>query len=407
MSVFSAENKFKLKELELNSLLEITQAINNNLPEELLYKIYDFTLRANLNIDKLALFVKDKAWACKVNFGTDCDFFDVSLESVPYDADHTSHLDIDSFSHAFAEFDRAIPVAHKKQLLAVVFLTGKPLEEQGEHVNTNFVQALSNIIIVAIENKKLARKQINQQLLNKELEIAANVQQLLLPKSLPDEEDLKVVAHYSPHHSVGGDYYDFFPLENDQFILCIADVSGKGIPAALLMSNFQASLQTIVRKTSCLKEIVEEVNWQLHKGGNESFITFFIAKYDKDSKVLSYVNSGHNPPVLFGENRKAELLEKGSTVLGFFQPLPFLNVGKVENLEEFKLFCYTDGLTECFNEDGEEFGQERLLGFLLDHWSEKLPDMHSKLQQRVEEHKGDDQYDDDVTMLSCAVGTSV
>jgi sigma-B regulation protein RsbU (phosphoserine phosphatase) len=103
-----------------------------------------------------------------------------------------------------------------------------------------FIQALSNIIIVAIENKKLARKQLEQEAFRKELEIASDVQQFLFPDKLPNTERLKMEASYLPHDLVGGDYYDFIPINKNQFLLCVADVSGKGIPAALMMSNFQA-----------------------------------------------------------------------------------------------------------------------------------------------------------------------
>ena len=105
-----------------------------------------------------------------------------------------------------------------------------------------FIQALSNIIIVAIENKKLVRKQLPQESFRKEFEIASDVQQFLFPDKLPNTDLLKIEASYFPHDMVGGDYYDYIPINKNQFLICVADVSGKGIPAALMMSNFQASL---------------------------------------------------------------------------------------------------------------------------------------------------------------------
>ena len=255
--VFKA--KYDLKELELNSLLEITQAINNNLPEESLYKIYDFTIRANLNIKKLALYVLDDHWECKVNFGTTVNFADQRFDEyfLTYEKIQPNKI---SNNSPFNEFEVVVPIKHKDNNLAFIFISGYD-EANDKEINTNFIQALSNIIIVAIENKKLARQQIEQEMIRRELEIAVNVQQFLFPKKLPYDNQIKVAPFYKPHHSIGGDYYDFISIGKDKFLFCIADVSGKGIPAALIMSNFQASLRTLTRQKIRLEGMIHELNY--------------------------------------------------------------------------------------------------------------------------------------------------
>jgi len=161
MDTEAIRKNFELKDLELNSLLEITQAINNNLPEESLYKIFNFTLRANLKIKKLALYVKDDNWECKVNFGTKNDFRNVAFNENSLKVNDISDLDRTNETEPFNEFERVIPVSHKKELLAVVLLGGFNSEDYVKgQINLNFIQTLSNIIIVAIENKKLTRKTI-------------------------------------------------------------------------------------------------------------------------------------------------------------------------------------------------------------------------------------------------------
>jgi phosphoserine phosphatase RsbU/P len=198
------KTKYDLKELELNSLLEITQAINNNLPEESLYKIYNFTLLANLNIKKLALYVLDETWNCKVNFGSNEDFYLIPLEERFLSCSQVTVIDKEDKNSPFSEFDKVLPVSHKDKLLAFVFVGGhehKTVLNEPE-VNTTLIQALSNIIIVAIENKKLARRQLRQEALRKELEIAKNVQQLLFPKNLPYNDELQLKATYIPHHAI-------------------------------------------------------------------------------------------------------------------------------------------------------------------------------------------------------------
>ena len=118
--------------------------------------------------------------------------------------------------------------------------------------------------------------------------------QFLFPKELPYGKDLKIFSSYEPHKMVGGDYFDYIPIDENQFLICIADVSGKGIPAALLMSNFQASLRTLIRQTTKLEKIVRELNYQILQNSNgESFITFFVAIYNKTLKDKSHVMAKH------------------------------------------------------------------------------------------------------------------
>jgi sigma-B regulation protein RsbU (phosphoserine phosphatase) len=405
MSEVSLRNRYEIKELELNSLLEVTQAINNNVPEDFLYKIYNFTLRSNLKIKKLALFVLDDVWNCKVNFGTKNTFLKVRLPDCFKEVRAISSLN-DFESTEFSEFDIVLPVAHKDKTLALVFLGDHQHDGHYEHDGTKFIQALSNIIIVAIENKKLARKQLEQEAFRKELEIASDVQQFLFPETLPNTDILNVEASYLPHDLIGGDYYDYIPINKNQFLLCVADVSGKGIPAALMMSNFQASLRTLLRQTPNLRDIVEALNYQvLENAKGEKFITFFACIYDLSLKTLVYVNSGHNPPILCGKNG-IQLLEDGSTVLGAMHPLPFVNEGFITDLDKFRLFCYTDGLIETMNEEGVEFGMERLLEYFNDLTTRQkdMRTIHDDIIIALDNFKGRNGYHDDITMLSCRVG---
>lgn len=392
------------KELELNALLEITQSINNNVPEESLYKIFNFTLRSNLNIKKLALFVFDEIWSCKVNFGTQKNFQKLKLDD-RFALIRNVHR-MDEFEECeFHEFDLVVPVAHKSTTLSLVFVGGLNYNQNNEREDSiKFIQALSNIIIVAIENKKLVRKQLHQEAFRKELEIASDVQQFLFPERLPYTEVLKMEASYLPHDLVGGDYYDYVPINKNQFLICVADVSGKGIPAALMMSNFQASLRTLLRQTPNLKEIVEALNYQVMENTKgEKFITFFGAIYDISLKTMVYVNAGHNPPILIDKKNGIRLLEEGSTVLGAMNPLPFMNEGFVTDLDDFMLFAYTDGLTETINEDNEEFGLQSLLNYFEKNSNKDIRTIHQDIIVALDGFKGKNGYRDDITMLSCRV----
>lgn len=402
MEELELKAQLERKELELNALLEITQSINNNVPEESLYKIFNFTLRSNLNIKKLALFVFDEAWNCKVNFGTQKNFNKLKLDD-RFALIKNVHR-MDEFEECeFHEFDLVIPVSHKSDTLALVFVGGlNNNNERGDSIK--FIQALSNIIVVAVENKKLVRKQLTQEAFRKELEIASDVQQFLFPERLPFTERLKMEASYLPHDLVGGDYYDYIPINKNQFLICVADVSGKGIPAALMMSNFQASLRTLLRQTPNLKEIVEALNYQVMENTKgEKFITFFGAIYDISLKTMVYVNAGHNAPILMDKKHGIRLLEEGSTVLGAMNPLPFMNEGFVTDLDDFTLFAYTDGLTETINENNEEFGMESLIDYFEKNADKDIRTIHQDIIVALDGFKGKNAYRDDITMLTCRV----
>ncbi|MCU0416821.1 MAG: PP2C family protein-serine/threonine phosphatase [Cytophagaceae bacterium] len=388
-----------LKELELSALLEITQAINANLPEESLYRIYHFTLLANLKIDKLVLMVLDQGWQCKVEFGTKETISGKTLD-LSLEADEEMSVLLQRPGLPFNEFDLVIPVKHKQHTLAYVFVDQK---NDLQLLDTSFIQTLSNVILVAIENKKLARRQLEQESLKKEIEIARQVQSHLFPTNLPQTETLQIQAKYLPHQSIGGDYYDYIPLSDNKCLVCIADVSGKGIPAALLMSNVQASIRTMVRYTEDLKTYVLQLNnLILEHAKGEKFVTCFIAIIDFQQKSLQYVNCGHLPIPLKVEG-KLYSMELGTTILGMFEKLPFINVGELKLGRDNVMLLYTDGVSECNNEAGEEYGTEPIQKIVAQ--AEKVQE-NNLIQTVIEDlmrYKGTVHYNDDVTFLSIKI----
>ncbi len=408
MTEDSIEYRLQMKEMELNTLFETIQAINDNAPEEHLYKIYKLTLRSIQHISKLALFVfneEEEKWECKAHFGVEgkCSavVLSPSITKITKTTERTiNHLPkSEEKADFFNQFQAIIPVKHKKDILAYVLITPS---EGNKLQDIDFIEALSNIIIVAVENKKLARKQSRQEIIRRQLEIAKDVQTLLFPKKLPYNDKIKVVASYQPHHTVGGDYYDFIEIDKNRFMLCIADVSGKGVPAAILMSNFQAALRTLVRKKTPLREIVEELNYLIIQNAQgENFITAFFMEYDSNKHELNYVNAGHNPPFLFTE-KGVFFLEEGSTILGGFKQLPSLDITTIQ-VDSFLLFCFTDGFTETYNEQGEEFGVQLLVDFIEKNKSSDQKELHIKLLDYLNTFKGNTAYADDITLLSCKV----
>ncbi|MGF1534699.1 MAG: PP2C family protein-serine/threonine phosphatase [Bernardetiaceae bacterium] len=400
----SLEDQLQMRELELNDLFEIIRAINSNATEDNLYRIYKFTLSSNPTIDKLALCVRENEaaeWVCKVSFGA---AYPTEGQVLERDLSQITQTP-DGRIPDFAEFETIIPIRHKNKVLAQVLLAPPKDSTTVKALDINFLDTLSNIIIVAVENKKLARKQKKQEALRRQLEIAKDVQNLLFPKALPYNDRLKVAANYHPHHTVGGDYYDFISIDADRFLICVADVSGKGVPAAILMSNFQAALRVMVHHTNDLRTIVEQLNRLIiQNSGGGSFITAFFAIYDFKTYSLTYINAGHNPPFLFrGNSDEVQFLSEGTTIIGGFDPLPFLNLSTINNLNRFLLFCFTDGFTETYNEAGEELGEDNLCQYVKDNLQLPPKLLHEQLLSYLNKFKGDAKLADDVTLISCRV----
>ncbi len=392
------------KQLELDSLLEVSKAINANMPEGALYKILYFTCISNLKVKKIAVYVHEgDVWECKVSHGGNADYKDVVLPRKLLSINEINFIDSFANLEGFEEFDVVVPVTHKKRVLSYVFVSGVEKFVVEGNPALSFIQTISNIVMVAIENKRLAREKLAQEAFKKELEIARNVQSHLFPRRLPDNGKVSIQSTYLPHRSVGGDYYDYVKMDDDHFLLSIADVSGKGIPAALLMSNFQASLRTLVRQTENLEEIVDELNYQLLSNANgESFITFFGCIVNTSTREMKYVNAGHNPPFLI-QKGKPKLLKDGSTILGAFDKLPFINVGS-ETLEEgCLLVMYTDGLSETVNSSDVEFGEDRLEELIMKCSEKPLFELHDFVLEELDKFRGEIDYPDDLTLLSCRI----
>lgn len=395
------KNNYQRKELELKALLEITQAINENQPEAVLLNIFKFTCLVHLNIKSLILYVaKEGVFENKISHGVKGVVPSLIPEGQILDEKKTGELKLKlGPEYSFNELETYLPVYHKSQMLAILFLRRKNPQLE---LDLDFTEAITNILVVALENKRFARKQLSQEVLNREIEIASQVQQMLFPANLPNTPALKAQVTYFPHSLVGGDYYDLIQKSADQSYFCIADVSGKGISAALLMSNFQATLRTLLRSDADLEMIVNQLNYTLFENTKgERFITFFLGYYDRKSQTLHYVNAGHNAPLLCWEkDQRSEALDAGTTILGAFEKLPFLEIGKRENLKHFTIHLYTDGLTEAMNKKEEEFGEQRFEDFVNLNLCVDPADFHVKFLKQINQFSQGVPLKDDLTLLS-------
>jgi sigma-B regulation protein RsbU (phosphoserine phosphatase) len=363
------------RQSELNSLLEVTRAINKNTPTPTLIQMLEVILKNYLQVGKFRFLIeKSGAYSCISKYGG-------NIES-PLTLNNTwGHLNkikspaplMDHTDKVLCQYNYFIPIYHKNKALAFALIGD--FNTSGDMLNNdlNFIQTLINVIVVALENKKLFRERLQAERFQREMELAVEVQNMLIPLREHKEEGVEVGAKYLPHQDIGGDYFDFFRLNENEFLWCIADVSGKGISAALLMANFQASLHGLAAIEDELTTVVERLNKiVIRNTKGERFITLFLAKYNEKTRKLNYINAGHNPSILYSEG-EAVPLKLGTTMIGAFEELPFLNEGEIDVEPGSLLFNYTDGLMDHESQNLKNWDEGKLLEFVIGH-GELTPD---------------------------------
>lgn len=402
-SIEALERELNLKQLQINRLLGITQAINNNVPADGLYDMYKSFLGWELGVKKMALFVRedDEGWRCAGSIGIKDDL--LKLDIGPLLPQYTRLKSMEGAEHPLLrEFDIVIPVQHKDRAIAYVFIGGFR-EEDDMYGKVQFITAITNVIAVAIENKRLFKRQLEQERLKREVELAGEMQRMLIPKGLPKNAHYDLAGVYRPQIGVGGDYFDYMEFDDGKLVFCIGDISGKGVAAALLMANFQANFHTLIAKREALDDFIHDLNRTVNRvTDGDKFITFFIAEYDPATRALQYVNAGHNPPLLVSDDQFL-LLNKGCTILGSFKTLPQVEIGHVRIDGHASIFAYTDGLTDIKDPSGRFLDEQMLHLYVRENYLKLPMEFNLGLMEQIERFKGNQTYPDDFTMLTCRI----
>ena len=233
----------------------------------------------------------------------------------------------------------------------------------------------------------------------REYEEAREIQQGLLPKQIPQIPGYEIFGGWQPASAVGGDYFDALKFTDTKVALCVADVSGKGMPAALLMSNLQAAVKAFASESIQPGELCTKVNRVICSNiATNKFITFFYCLHDAHRKRIVYSNAGHDAPILLKKDGSCIRLGEGGAVLGVFRDCSY-EQKEVEFVSGDRVFLYTDGVTEVRNSDGEEFGEPRLIELLKRLHRLGARDLQRQVMQAVAEFSGGE-FQDDATLIA-------
>jgi len=375
--------------------------INDNVSSDGLFNMYKSFLSWEMTIEKMALFIiGDEGWECKVKTNyDDTEGYKLIPHLLAYRRLHTIKEDDDSL---LSDFDIVIPVFHKDNPIAYS-LIGGIRDKEDLYNKIQFITTITNIIAVAIENKRLFRKQIEQEKYKREMELASEVQQMLIPHSLPVKDKYAMSQIYMPHSNIGGDYLDYIRFDEDRFAFCIADISGKGVAAALLMANFQAMIQSLIYQYRDLETFVFALNQAVFRiTQSDKFITFFIAEVDTKEMSMRYINAGHYPPVMINGG-KLRRLDKGCTLIGAFEKLPDIEEEKIKIDGEAMILSFTDGLAELQDQDDTYFDDDKIEAFTMQHHKDTPADFNKKLLSEIDNFRGAEEYTDDIAILTCKI----
>lgn len=294
----------------------------------------------------------------------------------------------------------AVPLQTGEQVIGLIYLDSPQLIRDFTLEDLNLVTVMANIAAIRIEHARLVEAEHAKKLLDRELERAAEIQRRLLPAKAPDVEGFDLAGYNAPCRTVGGDYYDFLRYPDQQIGLFIADVSGKGMPAALLMSSLQARIQVLFQEPGRLAAQVTLLNriTAANCPGN-CFITLFTAILDPTTGRMEYCNAGHNPPLLIHKSDEVEQLGASGLVVGIMADATYeertcvLAPGDV-------LLLFSDGLTEASNPDsGEEFGEERLITLLKKERDQPSAKLIESIKAEVSSFTGGAAAADDITVV--------
>lgn len=400
----------------LRTLIEASKLINSSIEDEDLFESILMVAKNQLDVERGTLYFLDhdtnEIWS-KIASGLEATEIRLPVgKGVAGTVAATGEPIVIHDAYGDPRFDRTsdarsgfqtrsmlcVPIKNRKQkIVGVLQLLNKRSGEFGSD-DLDFLASLSDHMAIAMENAMLHRSEIVKNRMERELQFGREIQARLLPDPPTNFASTRIAARNLPCFEVGGDYFDFITTKKGKLGVVIADVSGKGVAAALIMSSVQSALRIAAPFSESLADLAERLNAMLYRStGGRKYVTLFFGVYDQDTGVLRYVNAGHNPPIVChdGEVRK---LDSTGTPIGMF---PERKYGEDETvLEPGSTLClYTDGFVEAENPEGEEVGMEYWVEMVRDTCELEVSEIPAALLARVARFESGAMPTDDKTIV--------
>ena len=401
---------------QLRSLFELSKEFNSSIiDKDSIIKVLSYTLLGNFGIKDFIIFSRGK----ENNFILIKDSRKMSAEEIfPNEVfpiqetspDMKKTIRVNDYSGVpfFAKlneagFELVIPAVINNEVENIICLGGKLNKLPYSESDIEFLESIVNLSLISIQNSILFKEFLEKQVMENELKIAREIQVALLPGSVPEIKGYDFAGMNMPAKHVGGDYFDIIKLTECKTAVVIADVSGKGTPASLLMATIQSAVHSYLKmyddESFDIASVTEKINELIYENTMpEKFITFFWGILDCKENVLRYINAGHNPPLVFKQDG-VHKLNKGGFMIGILDAGIDYEVGEIAFTEGDTIVLYTDGVTEAQDVNEEEFGEERLENVCKENLSLSSGDLMKTIADSVIEFStGTSQYDD-ITLI--------
>jgi phosphoserine phosphatase RsbU/P len=393
---------------ELNTLFDLSKEFSQSVDRDQILRIFKFALMGQMSVRTFYLAIeRNKQLEVICESGLKVipdqkalrDIFNLK-DSVVY----TQHeLELPEILR-LNELELVLQLRLQDQRVASLCLGRRLSGEAYSKSSIDFLVSLGSLVLMSVQKTYLMEARVEKERLEKELDLARTIQSALLPTQLPDTGPVQISARNLPSRQVGGDYYDVIPLGEGRFIIAIADVTGKGIPASLIMANIQAMVHMLAPLDMPLDEKTARINDVIYRNTtSDTFVTFFWGVLDCKTLEFEYVNAGHNPPMLFREmNDRPIELTQGGLILGALPTMIPYESEKMYLKQSDLLVLFTDGITEAMSPTDEEFGEERLVAVVNQSRSSSIEEISNEIIKAIDMYcQGT--YSDDVTLMSLIV----
>jgi len=401
---------------QLNSLFELGKEFNSSfIDKEKIIKLLNYTLLGNFGIKDYVIISRDG----NKSFNIVKDSKNLELNKFNPDILFTGNdinpefkrsiiikegSSIPILDYLYSKgFELFIPTIINNEIDSIICL-GKKLNKSpftGDDIE--FLESIMNMSLISLHNYFLFQEYLSKQKIESELIVAREIQIALLPNKIPETKDYKIAGLNMPALQIGGDYFDVIKLTEDKLVLVIADVSGKGTPASLLMASIQSAVHSYLKLYKegefDLAKVTEKINELIYENtSSEKFITFFWGILDNKENTFEYINAGHNPPLMLKSTGFSELTE-GGFIIGILDIEMNYEIGKVNLEKDDLIVLYTDGVTEALNINNEEYGDRQLQNVIYSEKTKSPKEIIDSIKDSLLEFSKDVPQYDDITLI--------